>query len=307
MKIEKLHKIRWILVISSFLFWELLITVGNIDAFPEALEIITFFISLIVSILAFIFLLYKRITLQAKLRKFLIILLSVTAVFYLLTEHIFLLNEVLIFDLYWSIYISIIFIFILASIYCFTSYLHRVENILLCLVFGILIGLVLNRFGIDEAGVMVVFFLALSSFGFIFLAITSIKGEDDKQYKRSVVPFYFVLAVCNATLALKFSSYQPALTSTLDLVGVIVFLVSCIALFITMPFSNFIEWSKSQKQNFQKLILIPFVFFLLVFSLKFLLPDPTYRKIFFQEYTKKQKVYFGMDDYEIDIEKKINK
>lgn len=308
MKIEKLHKIRWILIISSILFVGLFITVLNIDTFPEALQIIASIISLIVIILAFIFLLYKRITLQAKLRKFLIILLSVTAVFCLLTEHISLLNELLKHDLYWVIYVSIFAIFILSSIYCFTSYLHRVENILLCLVFGILIGLVLNRFGINEASFIVGLCLFFTSYGFLFLSITTLKKlKENKYYGRLVSPFYFVIFFIYSILFIKFSSAQPAFTSTLDTVGAIIFILASITLFISMPFTNFTDWAKPQKQVFYKVILLPFLFFLIVFSLTFLLPDTTYRKIFFIEFSKKEKVHFRMDDYEIDIGGKINK
>jgi hypothetical protein len=38
--------------------------------------------------------------------------------------------------------------------------------------------------------------------------------------------------------------------------------------------------------------------------LKFLLPDTTYRKIFFKEYSEQGKVYFNMKDNEIDFTKR---
>lgn len=296
MKTEKLNKIRWILIISSFLLLEFNM-IGD-WYLPEAIIIVTAIIWLGACIFSIIFLVRKKDTLQTNLRGFLVILLSITVVLFLLAKYVLPLDEIPA-RIIWMIFDSLRGIIFLAGIYCFVSYLHKVEKNLFGFVFGIILGLGLNRFGFDEAIVIVVILLALSSFGFIFLAITSIKGEDDKQYKRSVVPFYFVLAFCYAIIALKFSSYKPALTSTLDLIGVIVFLLSCIALFITIPFSNFIEWSKSQKQTFQKLVLVPFVFFLLVFSLKFLLPETTYQKLFFKDYAKKEKVYFGMDDYKI--------
>jgi len=303
MKTEKLNKTRWMFIISSFLLIVFLNITDYIpDSLPGAVIIVSALIWLGTFIFSIIFLTKKKDTLQPKLRRFLIILLTGIVIIYLISEYILQLDEILNRPLYQLIQYFSEDMVIIAGTYCFVSFLHRVEKILFGFVFGIILGLGLNRFGIDEAGSIVVFFLALSSFGFIFLARTLIKGEDGKQYKRSVVPYYFVLAFCYAIIALKFSSFQPALTSTLDLIGVIVFLLSCIALFISMPFSNFIEWSKSQKLSFQKLILVPFAFFLLVFSLNFLLPETTYRKIFFKEYTKKQKVYFKMEEYEIEEE-----
>ncbi len=297
MKTEKLNKTRWILIISSILLG-VAIVIGD-WLFPDTLVIVTIITWSGACIFSIILLFQKKDTLQNKLRRFLVILLSLTAVLFLFIKYVLPFDEFST-RINWMTFDSLRIVFIMAGTYCFLSYLHRVEKILFGFVFGIILGLGLNRLGFHEAGGIVVFFLALSSFGFIYLAISTIKRGDSKQYKRSIVPFYFVLAVCNAILALKFSSYKPALTDTLDLVGVIVFLLSCVALFITMPFSNFIEWSKSQKQAFQKLILIPFAFFLLVFSLKFLLPDTTYRKIFFKEYTEKEKAYFGMEEYKIE-------
>jgi hypothetical protein len=46
------------------------------------------------------------------------------------------------------------------------------------------------------------------------------------------------------------------------------------------------------------------ILFLLIFSLKFLLPGNVYRKIFFKEYSETKKIYFEMKDYEVDFTKK---
>jgi len=64
---------------------------------------------------------------------------------------------------------------------------------------------------------------------------------------------------------------------------------------------DFIEWSKPQRQAFKRLIILPLILFLLIFSLKFLLPGNVYRKIFFKEYSETKKIYFEMKDYEVDF------
>jgi H+/Cl- antiporter ClcA len=110
--------------------------------------------------------------------------------------------------------------------------------------------------------------------------------------------------VVNALFFLKFTESRPAFISVYDIIGVVGFLLTCLALFIILPFSNFIEWSKSQKQSFKRLIIMPLILFLLIFSLKFLLPGNVYRKVFFKEYSEAKKIYFDMKDYEIDFTKK---
>jgi len=71
-----------------------------------------------------------------------------------------------------------------------------------------------------------------------------------------------------------------------------------------LPFSNYLEWPESQKKSFKRLIFLPFIFFLILFSLKFLLPENKYRKIFFKEYGGKEIIQFRMEDYKIDFTKK---
>jgi len=46
---------------------------------------------------------------------------------------------------------------------------------------------------------------------------------------------------------------------------------------------------------------MPLLLFLIIFSLKFLLPDSTYRKIFYKEYSEKGAIYFDMKDYKVDF------
>ena len=76
-------------------------------------------------------------------------------------------------------------------------------------------------------------------------------------------------------------------------------LLSCLGLFVVLPFSGFIEWTEKQKHSFKRLLLIPYIFLFLVFSLKFLLPDSTYKKFFSQDYAIKEKVFFKLEDYDI--------
>jgi len=302
-KAKELDKIRWILIITSYILIVLDVGLDNLETFYNVLFAIVLILILISSILAIIFLLIKNNTVTKGLRGSFIIVLILAGFSYFFAEYLYNTVDIINFRQYFIILDSSAVIFFVSGTYCFISYLYRLEKILLSFIFIIVLGLVISRFTIDEARSVVAFMMALSSIGFLYLAITIIKRDDKRQFRMSVAPFYYVLAFCYAVLAIKYASYRPALTFTLDTVGVIIYLLSCIGIFIMLPFSNFIEWSKSQKQNFKRLLLIPYIFFFLVFSLKFLLPEQTYRKIFFQDYAAKEKVFFDLQEYDIDENK----
>ena len=207
------------------------------------------------------------------------------------------------FDYSFLIVLGLVVVFVLSSIYSLTCYLHLFDSIFMGLFAGIVLGFVLNRFGVDIGGFIVGFSFFLSFYGFLFLAITySKKSKENRPFRRIISVFSYLNCLIFLLLFIKFSSEQPAFTRTLDAIGVIMFLLASIALFISLPFSNFIEWLKSQRQVFYRVTLLPLLFFLVVFSLTFLLPDSTYRKIFFIEFSTKEKVHFGMEDYESEID-----
>jgi len=221
----------------------------------------------------------------------------------LLIASILPLDKYLTFVYYDTILAGLGGVFVLSSIYSITCYLNLFDNIFLGLFTGIVLGLVLNRFGIEEAGFIVGFCFFLSFYGFFFLGIMhSKKSKENRSFRRLISAFCYVNCFIFLLLFFKFSSEQPAFTRSLDAIGVILFLLASIALFISLPFSNFVEWLKSQRKTFYKVILLPLLFFLVIFSLTFLLPDSTYRKIFFIEFSTTEKVHFGMDDYESDID-----
>jgi len=188
---------------------------------------------------------------------------------------------------------------IVFSIICFYE---KIGNILVGLIFAILIGFVLNRIGAPEGGAIIQVSFLLSSLGFSYLLFKTIRDfKSNKPTGRIFMLFYGAIAVLDIVFFLKFIEVRPAFNSAYDIIGVIIFLLACMLLFIILPFSNFIEWSKSQKQAFKRLIILPLILFLLIFSLKFLLPGNVYRKIFFKEYSEAKKIYFEMKDYEVDF------
>ena len=115
----------------------------------------------------------------------------------------------------------------------------------------------------------------------------------------------------NAIFFVKFLQWEAASINTIDYVGVLCFIGACLLLFASLPFLDFIEWSRTQKRFFYRVFIIPMLFLFILFSLKFLIPGNAYQKLFFPGYKEKEekeKVYFNMKKYEIkEPDKEENK
>jgi len=246
------------------------------------------------------FFIYQRKTISTRIKKLLIVFIPASLLIYLLFrifDSAVNLSEswyYLVFGIVYSIFASIILAFI--------SYLEKMEIILLGLIPVIIFGFIINRFGIFEGETIIPFAFLLSSAGFIILIFKSIPLLKSERTKGMIfILFFSVIACLNSLFLIKFVSARPALTNLYDTIGVVIFLLACLAMFIILPFSNFTEWTKTQKLTFKRIIITPLIMFLIIFSLKFLLPDKTYRNIFFMEYSQKERFHFNMEDYEVNF------
>jgi hypothetical protein len=297
MKTSKLNLLRWIFFLLSGPLMIMLVEVG-IDFIDSELIVLTFVaLWLISTIILLILFIYKNSTISTVLKNFIVALIPFLLFLYLLFAYV-LKSSNLIEYLTGGVIFFIIYSTVL-SIICFYE---KIGNILVGLIFTILFGFVLNRIGASEGGAIIQVSFLLSSLGFSYLLFKTIRDfKSNKPTRRIFMLFYGAIAVLDIVFFLKFIEVRPAFNSAYDIIGVIIFLLACMLLFIILPFSNFIEWSKSQKQAFKRLIILPLILFLLIFSLKFLLPGNVYRKIFFKEYSEAKKIYFEMKDYEVDF------
>ena len=295
----KLNKIRLLTLIAAFIFITVSDSFTNANLFPN-LEVGLGITAFVVYLFLITLILFKRETVNRNFIRVLIILICVSGLVFLYFEYSDIYYE-LPRSLYWIINDVSIITSISVIILFYFLYLHKTDIIIPVLIIVILIGLFLNRVGLeDEAIVIIILGFGLSSISFIYMSFRSLRDFLDNKFAgRLFFSIGVILAFCNATFFIKFNTWEAAHTSTIDFVAAIFFLIACILLFASMPFSNFIEWSKRQKQLFYRLFLIPMFFLLLLFSLKFLLPGTTYQKLFFKGYIEKEKTYFGMDDYEI--------
>ncbi|OFY63524.1 MAG: hypothetical protein A2Y71_12250 [Bacteroidetes bacterium RBG_13_42_15] len=307
MKLSKLTTFRWILLFLSPLLLTLMmsfidqedLTAGDSNNFFYFMIAMIFWIVCTGAIVGLF--IYQRTTISRGIKIFLITFIPASLIVYVFFR-IFpstigdLINN--------SVFIVIGFIYTI--IYCvillFICYLEKIEIILLGLIPVIITGFIINRFGISEGGFIIPFAFFLSWTGFVILVFKSVPVyKSDKTKGIIFILFYSVIGCLNALFLIKFLAARPALNNLYDTIGVVIFLLACLALFIILPFSNFTDWAKTHKLSFKRLIINPLILFLIIFSLKFLLPDKIYRSIFFKEFSQKERVHFNMEDYEVDF------
>ena len=298
MKVPRLNSIRWILVVLSLL---IPFSIRIIRTFLKFDKSVTWIMIIwgISCILLLIFLTYKRTTISFGIKRFSIVLLASSFLLYILFNYAFASSNLI---QSFKVFVNYtIFYSILLSFIC---YLENIEVILLGLIMAIVIGFILKGFSFTEGGFIILFSFFLSLIGFIRLFLKARSAyKDNKTIRRIFMIFYGVISILYFLLFLNFTVFKPRESGNDYTPGVIIFLLACLALFIILPFANFIDWSKLQKQTFKKLILLPLIFFFFIFSLTYLLPENIYNKIFFQDYFKKEKIHFKMKDYTIDFSK----
>lgn len=296
----KLNNLRLFTLIAAFIFMTVSDSFGNANLFPN-LEVGLGITAFVVYLFLITLILFKRKTVSRNLIRVLISLVCISGLVFLYFSYSNIYNE-LPDSLFWIIIDVFSITSISVSILFYFLYIHKTEIIIPGLIMVILVGLFLNRVGLEDEAMLLIFFgFGLSSISFIYVSYRSLRDFLDNKFAiRLFFSIGVILAFCNATFFIKFIMWEAAHISTIDFVAAIFFLIACILLFASMPFTNFIEWSKRQKRFFYRLIIIPMIFMLLLFSLKFLLPGTIYQKLFFKVYAEKEKVYFRMDDYKIE-------
>lgn len=295
-----LNRARWIFLIAPILWLVCFDAINMSTNFSVWLGgMVIIILLLLVTILALLMMVRKE-TISNKIILFIIILACISGLIYLLTRYAGPLWKIDPTLYFFAIDVSSI-IAISSVILLYIIYFRFVEIIMPLSIFIILAGFLLNRIGAENEAVVILFLgFGFVSVGFIHSSIRSFRYFEKNSFvRRLLLVLGFILAFCGAVFLVKFASWEGAYTSTLDFVGAIFFLFACLILFAAMPFSNFIEWTKKQKQLLYRVFLIPMIFFLILFSLKFLLPGTSYQKIFFKGYAEKEKVFFGMKKYEL--------
>ena len=246
-----------------------------------------------------VILLVKRSTVTSTFRILLVILFGTGVLFWFLhyipfpkTEFFHNLEWI-----FWDISLIFVISFPILLLFC---YIDRTTYFIPILIPVIIIGLILNRLGVESEAEYFIFFgyFLISACLFIESIYSIIQFRKMLLLKRF---FFFVslfLCICTSVLFVQYASYEAKTLGIYDLIQIIFFLLAALFLFIVLPFSNYMEWAGKLKRHFTRIILLPAVFLFVLLSMRFVLPPETYQKIFFKEHTG-SVTHFHMEDYKI--------
>ncbi len=165
--------------------------------------------------------------------------------------------------------ISLILIFI--SILTFLFYIVPIHN-----VFFYIFGVVVLSFLFRTFSPGTIFFgylgLIVAIVGFIIMAFQSvIKIKNNPFISRFglVINIILILSVLGILFLLDRNNFGNVLLST----GAILFIISILSLFFTLPNSDYLEWTSFHKKFFYRGIVLPMIFVFALLILNFIFPD----------------------------------
>jgi hypothetical protein len=302
-KVKKLNKWRWILFgsmiliifIGVFFIW--LGWTQKLNSISEELTMIIFAVFLIFPVVLVIalsvLLLNKRKVIPVRFKQVVLFLILISAPMAISFKMDDINNYIL--KGFWLI--SFCFTMVLPVV-AMIFYMDILDKLIPAFIPVIIAGIIANRL----AGQVLAIWLLGAGFGLSFEAFLLIvikafsEGRKNRFYLVLLTVFSLVLGVCYILFLVRFTEYYPAKEDKFDTIIIIIFLILSLGLLISMPFSGFTGWTDKQRKIFNRAVLIPMVFVFLIFSMKFLLPSDTYRKLFFKEFTN-ERVHFDMKDY----------
>ena len=175
-------------------------------------------------------------------------------------------------------------------------FIKKIDIPFLVLIGVFLLGLVFKRFHWQGAGVMIVLSTGLSVIGFLMLSVRSFFIIKQNRLLLSLVfVCSIILAFINAQLVFTMMHWPGA-----DFFGykaIIPYLIASLFIIISIPNSNFIDWSKAHKRILLRAIFIPWLFMFVLTSMKIVLPEGIYTNIFREDTSEEN---WKMKDYEIE-------
>ncbi len=196
-------------------------------------------------------------------------------------------------DLLYGTCLSLIFILlVITSMYLFIiDDTKAVIGIALILIY-IIVTLILKRINIGDMESHMVFSFLMIGCGMYLFGLKALFSVEKNPFLK-IVSFITCLFILFGSLLMFYFSMTGSGT-LLIIYSVFMFLITIIVL-LSLPVAGYVRWSLLHK-NILKKILIPWIFFLMLISIRFAFPD--LNSLFFRE--ERQKIQeFRMHDYPV--------
>jgi len=164
---------------------------------------------------------------------------------------------------------------------------------IILILFYISLSLILRRFDASlYENHFYISFLMIGC-GMYFYGLRSFFTVEKNRYLQ-VISYSACLLIYLGSLLMFYFSMTSSTSTSLIIYSILLFILTMTVL-LSLPVSGYVEWNASDRSTFRK-ILIPWVFFLLLISIKFAFPELNY--MFFRPASEEIQE-FGLKDYPV--------
>jgi hypothetical protein len=177
-------------------------------------------------------------------------------------------------------------------------YFLRNDLNLIVITFLLIIGLLLKHFHLPLSGAIVLLSILTSAVFTLIIAIRALRIKDNRYLSMVMFSCGLILAVAYVSFILKIQHWPGA--GFMNMVVTPVFIISTLIVLLTLPGSNFIEWTKQQKKILIRGLLVPWLFVIYIVTTTLLIPPYDQFKPFFFFKASTQEAGFNMEDYPVE-------
>jgi len=164
--------------------------------------------------------------------------------------------------------------------------------------FLLIIGLLLKRYHLPLGGFIISLSALILCVLSLIIAIRAFRIKDHRYLAILTFSCSLILAGLSASFMMKIQHWPGSGI----LMGIFIpaFIIATLIILLTLPGSNFIEWTREQKKILLRGLLIPWLFFMYTIITNSLIPPYNQFKPFFFLDKKRSEVKFNMTDYKIE-------
>jgi len=195
------------------------------------------------------------------------------------------------------LYLSYAILIYLVAVNLFL-HIFRYDLNLVIVLFLLITGLYLKRMHAAGSSIIMTISLFLMAAFLILIALRSFKIKDNRFLSIVMFSCSIILAFQFIAMVWKIQHWPGA--GLLLYISMPVFIIATLIILLTLPGSNFIEWTREQKKILLRGLLIPWLFIIYILGSTMLIPPYDEFKPFFFLRDQDKKVHFDMKDYEIE-------
>ena len=190
--------------------------------------------------------------------------------------------------------------FLLGYVVIVNLFLHflRYDLNFIVVTFLLIIGLLFKRYHWPLGGVIISLSALILCILSLIISFRAFKIKDNRYLAILTFSCSLILAGLSASFLIKIQHWPGSGI----LMGIFIpaFVIATLIILLTLPGSNFIEWTREQKKILLRGLLIPWLFFMYTIITTSLIPPHNQFKPFFFLDIKKSEVKFNMTDYKIE-------